>query len=161
MKDENRLVQNLLFSFFSGYLFCQHNPCWGDKKDVTPISLVFTRVLRHFCPQFQNRVYHGCPWMSKPENRIKATSRSVFLRSENGPAFFMHKNDSCYLPPLAPRAVPALTYIYFPAVLSLQNTWEQSALFSGGNVFCLSPSHTLPQVSYQLGKNIYLPHACA
>ena len=26
--------------------------CWGDKIDVTPISLVFMRVLGHFCPPF-------------------------------------------------------------------------------------------------------------
>ncbi len=50
-----------VFYYSPGYLFCQHNPCWGDKIDVTPIFLVFMRVLRHFRPPFQNCIYRIRP----------------------------------------------------------------------------------------------------
>ncbi len=110
-------------------------------KFRTYIQLIYQKGLFRCHCIYYIKLTHIIP---KPNNRIKATSRSVFLRSENVPVFFMHKNDSYYLPPLAPRAVPALN-IYFPAILSLQNTWEQCAFFQGVMFFCLFPlSHSPP-----------------
>ena len=52
--------------------------------------------------------------------------------------------------------MPALN-IYFPAILSLQNTWEQCALFQGVMFFCLFPLSHSPPGFLPAGKEYISP----